>query len=157
RPAPRASGTAAPAPSGAPAAATEAQPLTGARARIAKNMEASLEIPTATSVRTVAVKLLEENRRVINQHQGARAGSKVSFTHLVGWAIVRALEKHPEMNAAYESIGGAPHLVKRGGVNFGVAIDTQKKGERVLLVPCIKRADALDFPGFLAAYDALVS
>src|SRR5262249_41160088 len=66
-------------------------------------------------------------------------------------------EKHPEMNAAYASTGGAPQLVTHASVNFGVAIDTEKKGERVLLVPCIKRADALDFPGFLAAYDALVS
>ena len=157
RPEASTAGAAFPAPAAAPAAGAAARPLAGARARIAKNMDASLEIPTATSVRTISVKLLEENRRVINQHQGARAGTKVSFTHLVGWAIVRALDAHPEMNSAYESIDGAPHLLARDGVNFGIAIDTEKKGERVLLVPSIKRADTLDFPAFLAAYDALVA
>jgi 2-oxoglutarate dehydrogenase E1 component len=150
----------APAPAAAPAPAPgvskEATPLRGVHAAIAKNMEASLEVPTATSVRTIAVRFLEENRRVVNQHQATRHGSKVSFTHLVGWAVVRALKAHPAMNAAYAAVDGAPHRVPHASIRLGVAIDTQKQGERVLLVPNVKDAGSLDFPGFLAAYDALV-
>jgi 2-oxoglutarate dehydrogenase E1 component len=143
----------------APAAASppDARPLTGIKARIVENMEASLEIPTATSARTIAVKFLEENRRIINRHQSAFAGSKVSFTHIVGWAILRGLEKHPAMNAAFEVVSGVPHETLRRGVNLGIAVDTERKGERVLLVPTIKNAQALDFPGFVAAYDDRVA
>ena len=140
-----------------PAEALEARPLAGAKARIASNMEASLRLPTATSARTIAVKFLEENRRIINQHQIARYGTKVSFTHLVAFALVRAIESHPEMNAAYTEIDGKPHVLPRAGVNLGVAIDTEKKGERILVVPNVKHAHGLDFPGFLAAYDDVVA
>ena len=133
------------------------RPLAGAKARIASNMEASLLLPTATSARTIAVKFLEENRRIINQHQVARHGTKVSFTHLVALAMVRAIEQHPEMNAAYAEIDDQPHVLLRAGVNLGVAVDTEKKGERLLVVPNVKHAERLDFPGFLAAYDGLVA
>jgi 2-oxoglutarate dehydrogenase E1 component len=133
------------------------RPLAGAKARIASNMEASLLLPTATSARTIAVKFLEENRRIINQHQVARHGTKVSFTHLVALAMVRAIEQHPEMNAAYAEIDDKPHVLLRAGVNLGVAVDTEKKGERLLVVPNVKHAERLDFPGFLAAYDGLVA
>jgi 2-oxoglutarate dehydrogenase E1 component len=131
--------------------------LAGAKARIASNMEASLLLPTATSARTIAVKFLEENRRIINQHQVARHGSKVSFTHLVAFAVVRAIESQPEMNAAYAEIDDKPHVLLHAGVNLGVAVDTEKQGERLLVVPNVKHAERLDFPGFLAAYDGLVA
>jgi len=146
-----------PPPAAAPPAAPEdAVPLRGVHAAIAKNMEASLEVPTATSVRAIAVRFLEENRRAINQHQATRHATKVSFTHLVGWAVVKALEAHPAMNASYASPGGVPHRVPHRSIRLGVAVDTEKQGERVLLVPNVKDAGSLDFPGFLAAYDALV-
>jgi 2-oxoglutarate dehydrogenase E1 component len=149
----------APAPAAAPpsAAAPAARLMAGAKGRIASNMQASLSVPTATSARTIAVKFLEENRRVINRHQVAHHGTKVSFTHLVAFAIVRAIEAHPEMNAAYTALDGKPHVLPRGSVNLGVAIDTEKQGERLLVVPNLKNAAQLDFPGFLAAYDDLVA
>ncbi|HJQ97066.1 MAG TPA: multifunctional oxoglutarate decarboxylase/oxoglutarate dehydrogenase thiamine pyrophosphate-binding subunit/dihydrolipoyllysine-residue succinyltransferase subunit, partial [Candidatus Polarisedimenticolaceae bacterium] len=85
-----------------------------------------------------------------------RHGSKVSFTHLVGWAVVKALHAHPAMNASYVAVDGVPYRVAHRTIRLGIAVDTEKQGERVLLVPNVKDAGALDFPGFLAAYDALV-
>src|SRR5262245_21922588 len=134
-------------------AGPETEPLQGSARRIVENMTASLGVPTATSVRTVPVKLMEENRRLINQHQGSGSGAKISFTHLIGWAVVRALVKHPEMNAGFVEIDGAPHRVPRGRVHLGVAVDVERRGQRSLVVPCIKDADALDFASFVAAYD----
>ena len=153
-----------PAPAPAPAtlpprpaeAPEDAVPLRGIHAAIVKNMEASLEVPTATSVRTVAVRFLEENRRAINHHQATRHATKVSFTHLVGWAVVQALKAHPAMNASYAAPGGVPHRVPHRSIRLGVAVDTEKQGERVLLVPNIKDAGSLDFPAFLSSYDTLV-
>jgi 2-oxoglutarate decarboxylase len=132
------------------------EPLRGIQARIAENMTASLEVPTATSARTIAVKMLEENRRIINLHQDRVAGPRISFTHLIAWAIVRAVEAHPAINASYESRDGVPHRIPHEEVNLGLAVDLQKGDDRVLLVPNIKNAGALDFPSFVAALDDLV-
>jgi 2-oxoglutarate decarboxylase len=154
----------APAP-GAPAVTTaaagagpgEAVPLQGVQARIVESMRASLDMPTATTARIVAVKFLEENRRLINQHEATRHAAKVSFTHLVGWAVLRALEEHPGLNAAFESIDGVPHRVLRRAVNLGIAVELERKGQRALVVPNVKDAGALDFPGFVAAVDLLLA
>ena len=62
----------------------ERQIMRGAPARTAQNMETSLTVPTATSVRQVPVKLLIDNRIVINNHLKRARGGKVSFTHLIG-------------------------------------------------------------------------
>jgi 2-oxoglutarate dehydrogenase E1 component len=135
----------------------DATPLRGAAAAIVKNMEASLHVPTATSVRTVPAKLLEENRRVINDYLARGPGGKVSFTHLIGWAIVRALQAVPALNASYEEIDGKPHVVRHKNVSLGLAVDqTRKDGTRTLLVPNIKAADTLDFAGFHAAYEEVI-
>jgi 2-oxoglutarate dehydrogenase E1 component len=156
-PAPVAS-AAAPGPVAAPAAGEPAADrLTGAAARIAENMEMSLGIPTATSARTIPVKLLEENRRVINQHQLASSGPKVSFTHLIVWAIVRSLDEHPSMNAEYVEIDGKPHVRQRTDVNVGLAVDTEKRGQRLLVVPNIKRAQTLSFPELINRYNSLAT
>jgi 2-oxoglutarate dehydrogenase E1 component len=135
----------------------EAVPLQGVQARIVDAMRASLEMPTATSARIVAVKFLEENRRLVNQHEATRHAPKVSFTHLVGWAVLRALEEHPALNTAFESIDGVPNRVLPRAVNLGVAVDVERKGQRVLVVPNVKDAGALDFPGFVAAVDVLLA
>ncbi len=135
----------------------QAEPLRGAAARIAENMADSLDLPTATSARTVAVKGLEENRHVINLHQKTVAGPKISFTHLIAWMVVRALERHPEMNAAYATIGGKPHRVSKADINLGIAIDVERRKERILLVPNLRRAQTLDAPAFVAAFDDLVT
>jgi len=134
-----------------------AVPIRGAAARIVENMTASLGVPTATSVRAVPVKVLEENRRLVNHHQALVAGAKVSFTHVIAWAVVRALEKHPGMNAGFADAQGAPHRLGRTAVNLGLAIDVEKKEGRGLVVPNIKDAGGLDFPSFVAAYDDRVA
>ena len=89
------------------------QPIEGGNLRVVDNMEASLGVPTATSYRSVPVKLLEENRRIINEHLEAAARKKVSFTHIISWAIVQALPGSPEINSSFELVNGVPHLRKK--------------------------------------------
>ncbi len=150
------------APTAQPAAAAEetpGDPIRGVGARIVTNMEASLAVPTATSFREVPAKLLEVNRNVINGYLGRTRGGKVSFTHLIGYALVRAIADHmPAMNNSFlAGPDGVPRLVRNEHVGLGIAIDMEKKdGSRSLLVPCIKNADTLDFAGFMAVYDELV-
>ena len=140
----------------APPPVGQAEPLRGISARIAENMEASLEVPTATSARTIAVKSLEENRRVINQHQSTVAAPRISFTHLIAWALVRAIERHPSMNSAYAEIDGKPQRIARDNVRLGLAIDLERGDQRVLLVPNIDNVQRLNFPEFVDAYDTLI-
>ncbi len=148
-------------PSPAPSAGDDVpgEPIRGVGARIVTNMEASLEVPTATSFREVPAKLLEVNRNVINGYLGRTRGGKVSFTHLIGYALVRAIADHmPALNNSFATApDGAPRLVRREHVGLGIAIDMEKRdGSRSLLVPCIADADTLDFAGFMAVYDELV-
>src|SRR5215471_1611237 len=136
----------------------QAEPLRGASLRVAQNMDASLAVPTATSQRLIPVKLLEENRRLINDYRASRDESKVSFTHLIAWAILRALDDFPRLNDAFDESGGAPVRIRRERVNFGIAVDVEKKdGSRSLVVPNVKDAGAMDFARFLAASDDVVS
>ena len=134
------------------------QPLRGVAARIVANMEASLLVPTATSVRAVPAKLLADNRIVINNHLTRGRGGKVSFTHLIGWALIRALAEHPEMNNSFaQSADGKPTLVIPEHVNLGLAIDLQKPdGSRTLVVPSIKAAERMDFRQFWQGYEDVV-
>jgi 2-oxoglutarate dehydrogenase E1 component len=135
-----------------------AQPIRGGALRIVENMEASLGVPTATSVRTIAVRTLEENRAILNKHRAATGAGKVSFTHVVAWAVLRALEAFPRMNDGYALLDGQPHRVQRDAVRLGVAVDVQKKdGTRTLLVPNIRDAHELDFEAFVKAYEDLVA
>ncbi len=133
-------------------------PLRGASARVVVNMEASLEVPTATSVRAVPAKLLIDNRVVINNHLVRSRGGKVSFTHIIGYALVRALESMPAMNNGFgHDAAGKPTLVRPAHVNLGLAIDLAKPdGTRQLLVPSIKGAERMDFARFWSAYEAMV-
>jgi 2-oxoglutarate dehydrogenase E1 component len=138
----------------------EATVLRGAASRIVANMEASLSVPTATSVRTVPARLLEVNRQVLNNQLARTTGAKVSFTHLIGYAIVRALSDVPALNAAFvEAAGesGKPGVIHHKHVGLGLAVDQEKSdGSRTLLVPCIKDADTLDFRSFVVAYEDLI-
>ncbi|MCB9388496.1 MAG: multifunctional oxoglutarate decarboxylase/oxoglutarate dehydrogenase thiamine pyrophosphate-binding subunit/dihydrolipoyllysine-residue succinyltransferase subunit [Acidimicrobiia bacterium] len=131
------------------------EPLRGAAARIVENMEESLGVPTATSVRTIPTKLLEVNRRAINDFL-ARADRKVSFTHLIAYAAVRAISMVPGMNARYEQRDGKPFVLRPEQVHLGIAVDMKRRGGRTLLVPNIKNADTMDFAEFVEAYDTLV-
>ncbi len=132
--------------------------LRGAAARTARNMEESLSVPTATSARAVPAKVLIENRSLINNHLAHTRGGKVSFTHLIGWAVVEALTTMPGMNVSYGvDEEGKPVLREPAHVAFGLAIDVPVAGgERRLLVPNVKRADLMDLAGFVAAYEDLV-
>jgi 2-oxoglutarate dehydrogenase E1 component len=134
-----------------------AQPIRGGAMRIVENMEASLSVPTATSIRTLPVRTLEENRRILNKHRESLGKGKVSFTHLVAWGILRALDTFPRLNDAYAELDGSPHRIQRDAVRLGVAVDVQKKdGTRTLLVPNIKDAGRMDFAAFLKSFDDLV-
>ena len=164
-PAPAPTPAPAPAPVPAPAPITAASPATpteptvlkGAAARVVANMEASLTVPTATSVRAVPAKLLIDNRTVINNHLARSRGGKVSFTHLIGYAVVRAATDIPAMNAVFTEIDGKPAVIESPSVNLGLAIDIAKPdGSRQLLVPNIKNAGSLDFATFWSAYEDMV-
>ncbi|WP_282595182.1 multifunctional oxoglutarate decarboxylase/oxoglutarate dehydrogenase thiamine pyrophosphate-binding subunit/dihydrolipoyllysine-residue succinyltransferase subunit [Naasia sp. SYSU D00057] len=132
-------------------------PLRGMAKTLSANMDQSLTIPTATSVRTIPAKLMIDNRIVINNHLKRTRGGKISFTHLIGWAIVQVLKDFPSQNVHYAEVDGKPSVVQPAHVGLGIAIDVPKPdGTRALLVPSIKRADTMDFGEFIAAYEALV-
>jgi len=152
-------------PAGTPATpATPAQlptgaiPLRGAMSALVKHMEESREVPTATSFRTVRVDVLDQRRRQLNQGlQAAGRPEKVSYTHLVAFAIVRAVKDVPSMAVTFDRIDGVPTRVARG-VHFGLAVDVQRQdGSRMLMVPVVHDADRLDFAGFRDRYETLVA
>ncbi len=156
--APQTSTAAPPAQASAPVQTqAESSPIRGGALKIVENMETSLTVPTATSNRQVPVKVLEENRLIINRHLKDNKRGKASYTHIIAFALLRALDKFPQMNDGYAVVNGTPSRVKRTGANLGLAIDLEKKdGSRTLLVPNIKNANALNFAQFLAAYDDTV-
>ena len=133
------------------------EPLAGVAARIAVNMAESLELPTATSVRTIPAKALVENRAILNEHLEVRALGKASFTHLIAFALVRALARFPNLRAAYVEQGGKAYKRVDAHVNLGLAIDIDSPKGRTLVVPSIKAAETLDFAAFRAAYEDLVT
>ncbi len=136
----------------------EVQVIAGSSARILDNMSDSLSVPVATSQRTIPVKLLEENRRVINQFLKKKNAGKVSFTHLISWAILKAVQAVPALNNAFSIINGKPNIIKRKSVNLGLAIDLERKdGSRSLIVPNIKNANKMNFREFWDTYEDLVS
>ena len=144
-------------PASAPPPQGEAAPIRGGALKIVENMETSLTVPTATSNRQIPVKVLEENRLIVNQFLKEQKRGKASYTHFIAFAILRALDKYPQMNDGFAVVDGAASRVRRPSVNLGLAIDLEKKdGTRTLLVPNIKNAGALSFAEFLAAYDDTV-
>jgi 2-oxoglutarate decarboxylase len=153
----------APAPVPAPAAATRPAlpggltPLTGPAARLAQNMTDSLSVPTATSFRDVAADELDVRRKELNA-QLAAGGKKISFTHLIGFAIVQGAKQFPVMTRAFQEVDGKPHRLDPQAVGLGLAVDVEKTdGTRALLVPVIKHAEGMDFAAFHDAYEALVT
>ncbi|MFT4186576.1 MAG: multifunctional oxoglutarate decarboxylase/oxoglutarate dehydrogenase thiamine pyrophosphate-binding subunit/dihydrolipoyllysine-residue succinyltransferase subunit [Micrococcaceae bacterium] len=136
---------------------TKNEALKGMSKAIANNMDASLSVPTATTVRAVPAKLLIDNRIVINNHLKRTRGGKISFTHLIGYAVVKAVKALPGMNISYDVIAGKPTQVIHDHVNFGLAIDLPRPdGSRALVVPNIKGAEKLDFQEFREAYDEII-
>jgi 2-oxoglutarate dehydrogenase E1 component len=142
----------------APAAVEgEAKPLRGPAGTLARAMNESRSIPTATSFRELAVDTLDAKRKALNEVLKEQ-GMKVSFTHLIAWAIVKAAQEWPVMARHYEETDdGKPTVVEPGSVNLGIAVDVERKGQRSLLVPCIKGADGLDFSGFHSYYEELIT
>jgi multifunctional 2-oxoglutarate metabolism enzyme len=121
-------------------------------------MDVSLSVPTATSVRNIPVKLLWDSRTVINNHLRRARGGKVSFTHIIGYAIIKAIKAMPAMNNTFEEVDGKPTLVTQPHINLGLAIDQQKPdGTRQLVAPSIKGCEAMDFAGFWAAYEDIIT
>ncbi|HZM74313.1 MAG TPA: multifunctional oxoglutarate decarboxylase/oxoglutarate dehydrogenase thiamine pyrophosphate-binding subunit/dihydrolipoyllysine-residue succinyltransferase subunit [Candidatus Limnocylindrales bacterium] len=132
-------------------------PLRGVAGKIVENMDASLSVPTATSVRAVPAKLMADNRIVINNHLARGRGGKVSFTHLIGYAMVKALAVHPQLNNHFAVVEGKPNMVVPEHVNLGIAIDLSKPdGSRTLVVPSIKGCERMDFRQFWQAYEDVV-
>src|SRR6266478_4022379 len=131
-------------------------PITGAAARLVTNMTDSLSVPTATSFREIAVDVLDARRRELNA-QLAAAGKKISYTHLIGYAIVRAARQLPVMTHAFQEVDGKPHRFDPHAVNLGLAVDVEKKdGSHALVVPVIKHAEGMDFAAFHTTYETLV-
>ncbi|GAB16934.1 2-oxoglutarate dehydrogenase E1 component [Gordonia effusa NBRC 100432] len=150
----------APAPAKAPApqpTAEETKVLRGASAAVAKNMAASLTVPTATSVRAIPAKAMIDNRIVINNHLARTRGGKISFTHILGYAIVQAIKSFPNMNRHFAEIDGKPNVVTPAHTNLGLAIDLAgKDGNRSLVVAAIKNTETMSFAEFHAAYEDIV-
>src|SRR6185312_793833 len=133
-------------------------PLRGASARIAENMVASLAIPVATSQRQIPTRVIEENRNLINKQRALQGRGKLSFTHIIAWAIVKAVKSNPTLNHAFDEKDGQPFRVVRSQLNIGLAVDVPgKDGSRSLLVPNIKNANGMNFAQFVQAYDDIVT
>ncbi|MDQ6665685.1 MAG: 2-oxo acid dehydrogenase subunit E2, partial [Acidobacteriota bacterium] len=136
----------------------ELTPLRGAAARLAENMAASVYVPLATSQRTIPVKVVDENRRLINHHRSLAGKGKVSYTHLIGWAIVKSVQANPGLNHAFAENGGEPVRVVHPEINLGIAVDVAAKdGARGLLVPNVKNAAGMAFAQYAASFDDLVT
>ncbi|MEJ7578150.1 MAG: multifunctional oxoglutarate decarboxylase/oxoglutarate dehydrogenase thiamine pyrophosphate-binding subunit/dihydrolipoyllysine-residue succinyltransferase subunit [Pyrinomonadaceae bacterium] len=149
--------SASPAAPAKPDANEQAQPIRGSALKLVENMETSLSVPTATSQRRIPVKVLEENRALINRFLKENDLGKASFTHLIAYALLQALKTYPQLNDGFSVVDNTPARLRRAEVNLGVAIDLERKdGTRTLLVPNIKNAGALLFPEFLRAYDDVV-
>ena len=138
------------------AAEDEFAVLRGASAAVVKNMNASLDVPTATSVRAIPAKLMIDNRVVINNHLKRTRGGKISFTHLLGYAIVQAIKQFPNLNRHFAEVDGKPNVVTPAHTNLGLAIDLQTKNGRQLVVAAIKRCETMQFGQFIAAYEDIV-
>ncbi|HWH19460.1 MAG TPA: 2-oxo acid dehydrogenase subunit E2, partial [Solirubrobacterales bacterium] len=137
--------------------AGEEKALRGPAAMLAKAMDESRAVPTATSFRTIAVDTLDAKRKAINAQLKER-GLKTSFTHLVAWAIVEAAKEIPVMVRSFAERDGKPYAIENAPINLGIAVDvTKKDGSHSLMVPAIKGSQDLDFQGFHTAFEDLIA
>jgi 2-oxoglutarate dehydrogenase E1 component len=121
-------------------------------------MNESLKVPTATTFRELPVAVLESRRKALNEAiKAAGRAEKVSFTHLIGYALALAAGKHPVMGTSYQEADGQPVRIIPDQVNLGLAVDVERKdGSRGLVVPVIRGADRMDFAEFHRTYEELV-
>lgn len=141
-----------------PAEGEEASAIRGAAVKVVDNMNFSLTVPTATTFRSIPVKVLEENRRIINEHLRKKNGGKISYTHIIGWAIVKGIALVPVMNNSFTIIDNEPNLIRKKDINLGLAVDLEKKdGSRSLIVPNIKKANELNFLQYFDAYNDIIN
>ncbi len=142
----------------APPAGEELERLIGPAAALADYMDESRSIPTATTFRTISVQMLDAERKRLNEALAVAGAGKLSFTHIIAWAVVRAVERTPVMTTAFARADGKPHKIPRDTVNLGIAVDVERKdGSRSLLVPVIRDCAGLGFHGFRAAFDDLIA
>jgi 2-oxoglutarate decarboxylase len=135
----------------------ELEELSKVQAEYSIQLEDSLSIPSASSSRTIPVKALDENKRIINRYQKILKRKNVTFTHILAWAIVKSLIKFPNMNDSYAEIEGKPYRIVRNSLNVGLAIDiTKNDGTRLLLVPNVKNVENMDFKEFFHEFQNLI-
>lgn len=135
----------------------EIEKIKGVASKIVENMDESVYVPTATSLRVLPVKMMTEDRKIINSHLLKTSNMKASFTHLIAWAVIQGLKEFPNINSYYAEKNGTHHRVKPGQVNLGVAVDLESKdGSRNLVVPNIKGVDQMNFREFLVAFSDLI-
>jgi 2-oxoglutarate dehydrogenase E1 component len=135
----------------------EVEKIKGVASKIVENMDESVYVPTATSLRVLPVKMMTEDRKIINSHLLKTSNRKASFTHLIAWAVIQALKEFPNINSYYANKNGDHYRIKPGQVNLGIAVDLESKdGSRNLVVPNIKNVDKMNFSEFLDAYSELI-
>ncbi|MDR9366716.1 MAG: multifunctional oxoglutarate decarboxylase/oxoglutarate dehydrogenase thiamine pyrophosphate-binding subunit/dihydrolipoyllysine-residue succinyltransferase subunit [Balneolaceae bacterium] len=135
----------------------EVEKIKGVASKIVENMDESVYVPTATSLRVLPVKMMTEDRKIINSHLLKTSNRKASFTHLIAWAVIQALKEFPNINSYYANKNGDHYRIKPGQVNLGIAVDLESKdGSRNLVVPNIKNVDEMNFSEFLDAYSELI-
>jgi len=135
----------------------ELHKIKGVASKIVENMDESLTVPTATSLRVLPMKMLTEDRAIINRHLLQHGQPKASFTHFIAWAVIMALKDFPSLNAYYSQQNGTHYKVEPGQVNLGIAVDLKSRdGSRNLVVPNIKGVDKMNFKEFLYAYAEII-
>lgn len=135
----------------------EIEKIKGVASKIVENMDESVYVPTATSLRVLPVKMMTEDRKIINSHLLKTSNMKASFTHLIAWAVIQGLKEFPNINSYYTEKDGGHYRVKPDQVNLGIAVDLESKdGSRNLVVPNIKGVDKMNFSEFLVAYSKLI-
>ncbi|MEX2436450.1 MAG: multifunctional oxoglutarate decarboxylase/oxoglutarate dehydrogenase thiamine pyrophosphate-binding subunit/dihydrolipoyllysine-residue succinyltransferase subunit [Balneolaceae bacterium] len=136
----------------------EIHKIKGVASKIVENMDESIHVPTATSLRVLPVKMMTEDRSLINTHLLQRGEPKASFTHIIAWAVISALRDFPSINSYYTRKNGDHYRVQPEHVNLGIAIDLEARdGSRNLVVPNIKGVDKMNFKEFLYAYAELIN
>ena len=149
----------APVPEHQPVAGETLIPLRGAAARIAENMKASLSIPLATSQRVMPVKVIDENRRIINEHRALHRQEQdlLHAHHRLGHR--EGASSNPDAESCVRgnerravSRGARPGQHRHRGGRGGQGRRAVAQSARTSRMPA-----SLDFAQFVAAFDDIVA